>query len=125
MKLLLDTHAFLWTALLQRRLSPAAVDAIEDPENDVFVSVASAWEIEIKRAKGKLPVPDKIREALTELRFLDLPVTLDHVLKVESCPAPRRSFDRILDAQAQRRGLTIVTADERMCHYPVATLPAS
>jgi PIN domain nuclease of toxin-antitoxin system len=125
-KLLLDTHAFLWTALLQKRLSPAAVNAIEDPENDVFVSVASVWEIEIKRAKGKLPVPDKIREALTELRFLDLPVTLDHVLKVETLPRHHRDpFDRILIAQAQLEGMTLVTSDREVRHYPVATLLAS
>lgn len=126
MKLLLDTHAFLWTALLRKRLSAAAIDAIEEPANDVFVSVASVWEIEIKRAKGKLPVPDKIEEALSESRFLPLPVTLEHVLTVESLPHHHRDpFDRILIAQAQREGMTLVSSDREFRRYPVAVLPAS
>jgi PIN domain nuclease of toxin-antitoxin system len=124
-KLLLDTHAFLWTALLAKRLSPVAVDAIEDSENEVFVSAASAWEIEIKRAKGKLQIPDKIEEALLELRFLALSVGLDHVLAVEGLPRHHRDpFDRILIAQAQLEGMTLVTSDRRIREYPVAVLPA-
>lgn len=126
MKLLLDTNAFLWTTLLKKRLSTAATDAIEDPENEIFVSVASIWEAEIKRAKGKLPIPDGIGDALFAQQFRSLQVTLDHVLAVESFPQHHRDpFDRILVAQAQLEGMTLVTSDREMRNYPIAVLPAS
>ena len=126
MKLLLDTHALLWALLAPRRLSPTAADAIEDGANEVFVSVVSAWEIEIKRAKGKLPIQVPLSDALSEQRFKTLPVTLPYVLAVESLPRRHRDpFDRMLIAQAQLEGMTLVTSDREVRHYPVATLPAS
>ena len=126
MKLLLDTHALLWALLAPGRLSSTAADAIEDGANEVFVSVVSAWEIEIKRAKGKLPAAVPLSEALSEQRFKTLPVTLPYVLAVESLPRRHRDpFDRMLIAQAQLEGMTLVTSDREVRHYPVATLPAS
>ena len=126
MKLLLDTHALLWALIAPRRLSPTAADAIEDGANEVFVSVVSAWEIEIKRAKGKLAVSVPLRDALAEQRFRTLPVTLPYALAVESLPRRHRDpFDRMLIAQARLEGMTLVTSDREVRHYPVATLPAS
>lgn len=126
MKLLLDTHALLWALLAPGRLSPTAADAIEDRANEVFVSVVSAWEIEIKRAKGKLPVSVPMGDALAEQHFKTLPVTLPDVLAVESLPRRHRDpFDRMLIAQAQLEGMTLVTSDREVRHYPVATLSAS
>lgn len=126
MRLLLDTHALLWTLLERKRLSATATEAIEDGANDVFVSVVSVWEIEIKLAKGKLPIPGTLKEALSEQRFESLPVTLRHVLAVESLPRHHRDpFDRMLIAQAQLDGLTLVSSDSEIRHYPVAVLPAS
>jgi PIN domain nuclease of toxin-antitoxin system len=126
LKLLLDTHALLWTLLAPGRLSPMAADAIEDAANDVFVSVISAWEIEIKRAKGKLPLPRPLKDALAEQRFKTLPVTLREVLAVESLPRRHLDpFDRMLIAQARLGDMTLVTSDREVRHYPVATLPAS
>jgi PIN domain nuclease of toxin-antitoxin system len=126
LRLLLDTHALLWALLAPRRLSPTAADAIEDAANDVFVSVVSTWEIEVKRAKGKLPIPTPLRDALAEQRFKTLPVTLRDVLAVESLPRHHRDpFDRMLIAQAQLEDMTLVTSDREVRHYPVATLPAS
>jgi PIN domain nuclease of toxin-antitoxin system len=123
---LLDTHALLWALLAPRRLSPTAADAIEDGANEVFVSVVSAWEIEIKRAKGKLLISMPLSEALSEQRFKTLPVALPYVLAVESLPRRHRDpFDRMLIAQAQLEGMTLVTSDREVRHYPVATLPAS
>jgi PIN domain nuclease of toxin-antitoxin system len=125
LRLLLDTHALVWTLLEQKRLSPVAIDAIEDSANDVFISVVSAWEIEIKLAKGKLPMPGSLGDALSEQRFESLPVTLPHVLAVESLPRHHRDpFDRMLIAQAQLDGMTLVTCDREVRRYPVATLPA-
>ena len=126
MKLLLDTHALLWTLIAPKRLSAAAAAAIEDGANETFVSVVSAWEIEIKRAKGKLPVSVPLSDALAEQRFKTLPVTLSYVLAVESLPRRHRDpFDRMLIAQAKLEGMTLVTSDREVRHYPVATLPAS
>ncbi len=126
MKLVLDTHALLWALLEPGRLSPTAAEAITDGANEVFVSVISAWEIEIKRAKGKLPLPSTLKDSLSELRFRPLPVTLSHVFAVESLPRHHRDpFDRMLIAQAQLDGMTLVTADREIRHYPVAVLPAS
>jgi PIN domain nuclease of toxin-antitoxin system len=126
MRLLLDTHALLWALLAPARLSPTAADAIEDGANEVFVSVVSAWEIEIKRAKGKLPIPVPLSDALAEQRFRTLPVILRYALAVESLPRRHRDpFDRMLIAQAHIEGMTLVTSDREVRHYPVATLPAS
>jgi PIN domain nuclease of toxin-antitoxin system len=126
LRLLLDTNALVWTLLGRRRLSPAAVEAIEDPANEVFVSVVSAWEIEIKMAKGKLPMPEPLGEALVEQRFESLPVTLRHVLAVEALPRHHRDpFDRMLIAQAQLERMTLVSADRKMRDYPVSLMSAT
>lgn len=126
MKLLLDTHVLLWGALRKKRLGPLATAAIEDPANDAFVSVVSVWEIEIKRGKGKLRIAAEIEEALVGQSLKPLPVTFEHVLAVESLPRHHRDpFDRMLIAQAQVEGLTLVTSDRQIRGYPVATMPAS
>jgi PIN domain nuclease of toxin-antitoxin system len=126
LRLLLDTHTLLWALLEPRRLSPTALSTIADGDNDVFVSVVSAWEIEIKRTKGKLPMPTPVGEALAEQGFGTVPVVLDHVLAVESLPRHHRDpFDRILIAQAQLEGMTLVTSDRAVRKYPVAILPAA
>lgn len=126
MKLLLDTNVLIWTLLEQHRLSSSAADAIEDEKNDIFVSVVSAWEIEIKVAKGKLRAPSDLKTTLGEQRFDLLQVTLEHVLAVKSLPSHHKDpFDRMLIAQAQLGGLTLVTSDKEFRRYPVATLPAA
>jgi PIN domain nuclease of toxin-antitoxin system len=123
--LLLDTNALLWSLLEKKRLSPSAVDAIGDKANDVFVSVVSVWEIEIKRAKGRLHVPLEIEPTLTAQRFRSLPITLRHAQAVESLPHHHRDpFDRMLVVQAQLEGMTLVTSDRAMRRYPIATMPA-
>ncbi len=125
MKLLLDTDVLVWTLLKQEKLSAAAAAAIEDEANEIFVSVVSAWEIEIKAAKNKLRAPSDLKTVLTEQRFKLVPVTLDHALAVESLPSHHKDpFDRMLIAQAQLGGLTLVTSDREFRRYPVATLPA-
>lgn len=124
-KLLLDTNALLWALLEKHRLSPRAIEVIEDEANDLFVSVVSVWEIEIKRAKGRLHVPMEIEPSLAEQRFSALPVTLRHAQAVESLPRHHRDpFDRMLICQAQLDGLTLVTSDRMMRRYPVSVMPA-
>jgi len=126
LRLLLDTHVLVWSLLRPELLSQTAAEAIEDGTNEVYVSVVSAWEIEIKRAKGKLPLPETLSAALDRLQYRSLPVTLGQVLAVESLPRHHRDpFDRMLIAQAQSEDLTLVTSDRQIRHYPVATLPAA
>jgi len=124
-RLLLDTNALLWSLLEKRRLSPGAIEAIGDEANDVCVSVVSVWEIEIKRAKGRLHVPLEIEPTLTAQSFSPLPIALRHAQAVESLPRYHRDpFDRMLVVQAQLEGMTLVTSDRTMRRYPIATMPA-
>jgi PIN domain nuclease of toxin-antitoxin system len=124
-RLLLDTHALLWTLDDDSALRPDARRVIIVPGNDVFVSVASAWEIAIKGAKGRLKARDDLEAALDAQQFATLPITIAHTLRVRDLPHHHRDpFDRMLVAQAQLEGLTIVTRDERIRRYDVATLPA-
>lgn len=102
MNLLLDTHVFLWAIDNDPNLSREAREAIIDGNNVVFVSAASAWEIAIKKAIGKLIVPNE--DYLLELelhRFTPLDITTEHALEVEHLPAHHKDpFDRMLVAQA-------------------------
>ena len=119
MNLLLDTHVVLWW-LGDQRLTDAAYAAIATPDNAVFVSAASAWEIGVKKALGKLRAPDDLEELLERERFMPLPVTIAHGLAVGSLPKVHGDpFDRLLVAQAGRESLTLVTRDERLGEYGI------
>lgn len=125
-RLLLDTNALIWTLVRRERISPIALDAIEDETNDVFVSVVSVWEIEIKSAKGKLDTPGDLQGALAVQGFKSLAVAMAHAYAVESLPHYHRDpFDRMIIAQAHLEGMTIVTSDRDIKHYPVAVLEAT
>ncbi len=124
MRLLLDTHILLWWLDDAPALPAAARTAISDVGSEVFISVATAWEISIKRALGKLEFPtSRFGEILTEEGFLSLPIHLEHALIAAELPLHHGDpFDRMLIAQAQREGLTIVTADAMIRRYAVALL---
>lgn len=125
MKLLLDTNALIWSFSDPSRLSEQAADAIRDESNRVFVSVVSAWEIAVKHSKGKLRLPGDLGAMIVAKRFEPLPLTMPHALGVESLPPEHHDpFDRMLVAQAQIDGLTLVTSDRTMRRYPIAVLPA-
>ncbi len=125
MKLLLDTNALIWAFSDPERLSGQVVDAIRDESNQVFVSVVSAWEIGVKRAKGKLRLPGNLGAMIAAKRFEPLPLTMPHGLAVESLPHEHHDpFDRMLVAQAQVDGLTLVTSNRMMRRYPIAVLSA-
>jgi PIN domain nuclease of toxin-antitoxin system len=121
-KLLLDSHVVLWWQGADKRLGKAIVAAIaEAPE--VYVSAATAWEIGLKVALGKLRIPEPIEDAVHEAGFRELPVTFEHTRAAIALPAHHKDpFDRMLIAQAQREGLTIVTHDEAILRYDVAIL---
>ncbi len=126
MNLLLDTHAFLWALDNAPSLSPEARAAITNGNNVVFVSAATAWEISIKKALGKLRVPSgDYLDELRRHRFTPLDITTEHALAIESLPPHHADpFDRMLVAQAQVEKLTLVTRDPRMRAYAVQTIEA-
>ncbi len=125
MRLLLDTHALVWAMIDPGHLADDAVEALRDGRNEVFASAASVWEIEIKRALGKLQVPDDLIDALTASGFLPLAMSLKHASVAGSLPLHHRDpFDRMLIAQAQLESLTIVTRDPRFVPYGVRLLEA-
>jgi PIN domain nuclease of toxin-antitoxin system len=125
MKLLLDTNALIWAFSDPKRLSSYAVEKIRDEANDVLVSVVSLWEIGVKRAKRKLDMPGNLEGMIAAKRFEPLPLALSHALAVETLPHRHHDpFDRMLIAQAQVEGLTLVTSDREMRHYPISVLPA-
>jgi len=123
-RLLLDTHVLLWW-LAEEPIQAKAREAIENPRSAVCVSAASAWEMGIKVGLGKLRPPERLSTRLSEERFTPLPVTVEHGLRVGELPLLHKDpFDRLLVAQAQLEGLTIVTRDPRIAAYDVATLAA-
>ena len=119
MRLLLDTHAFYWAIEDETKLSPAALAAIQDPENDVFVSIVGAWEMAIKVGNGKWPEAAALlanfEKEIAVPAFVLLPITVPHVRTAGLMQAAHRDpFDRLLAAQAIAEGLTLVTADEKV-----------
>ncbi len=129
MRLLLDTHAFLWSASSPDQLSAAARSAIEDGANEVLVSPVSGWEIAIKQSLGKLVLPSPaeswVVEVVRRLSFDVTAVELGAALRVRSLPWHHRDpFDRLLIAQALEESLTIVTCDEVFGRYGAAVLGA-
>jgi PIN domain nuclease of toxin-antitoxin system len=124
MKLLIDSHTFLWWLADDERLSARARAAIADPRNAVSVSAATIWELEIKRTLGRLDVgeADLVRE-VGENGFSELPVRSRHAAAAASLPAHHADpFDRMLVAQARDEGLVCVTVDRAFEAYGTATL---
>jgi PIN domain nuclease of toxin-antitoxin system len=117
--LLLDSHALLWALHAPERLRPEARDAIRDPDRAVHFSGASAWEMEIKAAKGKLELPDDWLAAAERI-----PVTAAEACDNARLPRHHSDpFDRVLVAQARRRGLHLATRDPLLSAYEVKLLP--
>ncbi|HEM8494276.1 type II toxin-antitoxin system VapC family toxin [Burkholderia multivorans] len=121
MKLLLDTPIALWAAGGAPQLSTTAAALIEHPENTLYVSAASIWEIAIKYRKGNLPVhPRDARSAFRLAGFAELPISSDHVEGVAALPDfPDHAdpFDRVMVAQALHEGMPLVSADPKLWRY--------
>jgi PIN domain nuclease of toxin-antitoxin system len=125
MRLLLDTHVLLWCLSAPNELSRDAREKLQDPDNVVFVSAVSAWEMEIKRALGKLRAPADLEEQLRRRRFNELPLHLRHVQALRELPPLHRDpFDRMLVAQAVADDLALVSRDTRVQRYPVTYVRA-
>lgn len=126
LRLLLDTHVWLWWQSNDARLGPDTRRMVKQA-SDVRFSAASGWEIAIKISIGKLTLPKTadIAEELAQSDFMALPVELRHTDELRRLPMLHRDpFDRMLVAQARVEGLTLVTADDQLAAYGVATINA-
>jgi PIN domain nuclease of toxin-antitoxin system len=120
---LLDTHVLLWWLADSAKIKEESRAAISDATNTVWVSAASAWEIAIKRALGKLEAPADLESAVRRSGFSALPITLRHAEAAGRLPRHHEDpFDRMLVAQASTEGLTIITQDTRFRRYRVNLL---
>jgi PIN domain nuclease of toxin-antitoxin system len=127
MRLLLDTHAWLWWVTDDERLSPAAKQAVADADNEVFVSAASAWEIATKRRLGKLDNLPRVAERYGELiaadGFQHLVVDHRHALRAGGYALEHRDpFDRMLAAQSELERMPLVTRDPAFALFGTRTL---
>lgn len=124
MRLLLDTHCWLWLQVAPERFSPDVFADLGDPANDLLLSAASSWEIAIKYAIGKLPLPQPpavyVPRRMETSGTSSLPVEQSHSLRVADLPVHHRDpFDRLLIAQAQIERLTLITVDRQLEKYDV------
>jgi PIN domain nuclease of toxin-antitoxin system len=125
MILLLDAHALLWWLADDEQLSKAAANAIASPSNDVLVSAATIWEIEIKRALGKLEAPAGLVQTVEGAGFDTLSITGVDAERAGRLPGHHRDpFDRMLVAQANRLDAIVVSRDSAFAAYAVEVLPA-
>ena len=127
MRLLLDTHAFIWWFAGSEQLPLSARRLIEGDDNDVLISAASAWEIATKHRKGKLPEAEALSRdiagAIASQDFEELAVTVDDAARAGALPAPLRDpFDRMLIAQALSRNLVLISNESLFDRYGVRRL---
>ena len=127
MRLLIDTHVFLWYISADSRLPAPFLAAIREPTNEVYLSVASIWEVIFKSGLGKLALPAPPAEYLPQQRdahgIASLPIDEGAMAYLAGLPALHRDpFDRLLIAQALQHGLTIATVDTDVLAYPVPRL---
>lgn len=127
MRLLLDTHVWIWWLTDPDRLSRPAHSSLRDPDSQLYLSPASTWELMVKSAAGRVTVAGSVEalveEAITASGVLPLPIEHSHALRLRQLPAHHRDpFDRMLVAQAQADGLILVTADRQLSAYDVETL---
>ena len=122
MKFLLDTHLLLWAAGEPRKLSKQARTLIENQNNELLFSVASLWEVTIKRGLGRkdFKVDARLlRRGLLDNGYAEMPILSDHVVATESLPPLHKDpFDRVLVAQATVEGITLLTTDSLVSQYP-------
>lgn len=124
MKLLLDTHVFLWLNLEPEKCTLKVLELCQQPETILLLSMTSLWEIQIKHQLGKLPLNVALRTLIetsqTEYGLQFLSITSEHIYGLESLPNHHRDpFDRLLIAQAKAEALPLVSADQQIARYPI------
>lgn len=122
---LLDTHVFLWWLDGDKKLNKLTETKIKDRSSQIYVSVATMWEISIKNSAGKLPLKTSLAEMISLSGFELLPITFPHVLELGKLPPLHNDpFDRMLISQALTEHLTLVTSDSKIQKYKVPLLKA-
>lgn len=125
MILLLDAHALLWWLADDSELDAPAARSIAEPSNAVLVSAATVWEVEVKRAAGRLEAPGELIEVLVQAGIDTLPVTASDAVRAARLPMHHADpFDRMLVAQAQRLDAFVVSRDRALSAYDIEVLPA-
>jgi PIN domain nuclease of toxin-antitoxin system len=127
MRALLDTHTFLWWITDDHRLSDRVREIMGNMESELYLSVASGWEMAIKAGIGKLSLPGDLELFISEQLSINavnpLPIQMGHALYVHILPDYHRDpFDRLIIAQARIEGMPILTADQQIMRYPVKTI---
>ncbi len=127
MKVLLDTHAFLWWGLDDHRLSDRVREIIRDGRSDVLLSAASVWEVALKVSKGRLDLPGDldafVADRLRRDRWAPLAIDEHHAVRAASLPKIHGDpFDRMLIAQSQLEGIPLLTGDSAITRYDVETI---
>ncbi len=127
MRLLLGTHIFIWFVLSPGQISAAALAAIQNPQNRIFLSLVSAWEMSIKSGSGKLsltqPIEPFVEDQARRNRFEILPITLPHIAAVERLPQHHRDpFDRLLIAQSITEIMPLISADRAFDSYSLSLI---
>jgi prevent-host-death family protein len=124
-KLLVDSNALLWTLFTPERLSRKAQNALLDANNQLFMSVASRWELEIKRCKGRIQLVETWASGVSSLGMAELPIRAEEAAASTRLPWHHSDlFDRVLVAQALTHGMTLVTRDTLLAAYGVHVLQA-
>ncbi|KPV54021.1 twitching motility protein PilT [Kouleothrix aurantiaca] len=127
MKLLLDTHTFIWWDSEPTRLSETALALCNDSANELLLSVTSLWEMQIKRQLGKLslrlPLEDIVAHQQATNGVFLLSITEEHIYRLDGLPSPHKDpFDRLLVAQANSEGAVLVSTDPIFSSYPVEVI---
>ena len=124
MKLLLDTHVFLWMNHSPEKLSTRFLELCEQAQDELYLSLVTPWEMQIKQQIGKLKIASPIAEMLEKNQQINrmqlLPIALDHILALDQLPLHHGDpFDRLLIAQSMVENMALVTADEKIRWYDV------
>ncbi len=127
MKVLIDTHVFIWWTSNPQKLSPYVYNLLVDANTETILSIASIWEMQIKLSLGKLTfataLPELVEDELKRNQIELLPINLAHIYALSALPNHHRDpFDRLLIAQAINEGLALVSIDEKFAHYQVERL---
>lgn len=125
MSYLLDTQVFLWYLSNDNKLKDSVKKIIVDPRNNIYVSVASAWEISIKHNIGKLTLKTTLKKCFEISNFPVLNISIEHILDLENLPLLHRDpFDRIIIAQSRVENLTLISSDPKIWRYKINSLKA-
>ena len=123
---LLDTHILLWAVSEQHKLSTRVRDIIANDDNVIYVSIASFWELQIKKATNKVTFPDNLHEISSAVGYTKMPITEHHILALSQLPLIHRDpFDRMLLAQSLHEGCTLITNDQEILQYNAALIDNS